>query len=135
MLLRALSLAVVGAHHPNKRGPTRLFELALCVPGEAVHLVPEPKNKADPYAIAVYSAREVQIGYLTAERAPLIGKWIGEGREVQAIFHHRTAFGAAIRAAFDGEVPSIAGLPTPEAKAKVPPAEPDFYPDDEWPDE
>lgn len=67
--MRQLSLHVVGAGHPNRRGGDRRFEILLCVPGEPVHLVLEPKNPADPQAVAVFSGRGVQIGYLTAERA------------------------------------------------------------------
>lgn len=68
--MRQLSLFVVGAGHPNKRGGDRRFEALLCAPGEPIELVPEPRNPADPNAVAVFSIRGVQIGYLTAERAP-----------------------------------------------------------------
>ena len=63
---RELSLAVVGISHPNANGSNRRFEAMLCVPGESVELRPEPKNKHDSNAVAVFSARGVQIGYLTA---------------------------------------------------------------------
>lgn len=46
-----LSLSVVGAAHANPDGSNRRFEILLCVPGEAVELVPEPTNKADPRAM------------------------------------------------------------------------------------
>lgn len=64
----ALSLAVVGAQYPNRDGSDRRFEILLCTPGEPVELVPEPRNRHDENAVAVRSARGVQIGYLTAER-------------------------------------------------------------------
>lgn len=126
----ALSLAVVGADFPNKKGPTRRFEIAMCRPGERVELRPEPHNTADPYAIAVYSKRGVQIGYLTAERAPRLTR-IMESHEARAIFQMATSYGAVIRAAFDGEDPIL-----PEPRPPV--EEPDFeapwvdetYPDD-----
>mgnify|MGYP004553727427 CR=1 FL=1 len=105
--MQSLSLAIVGADHPNKRGPTRWFEIALCAPGEPVELRPEPKNPKDPYAVAVYSCRGVQLGYVTAERAPWIGKLIGEGREVAAVFQGKAAFGAWARVAFDSAEPTI----------------------------
>src|SRR5690349_9077690 len=43
---------VVGSMHPNADGSNRLFEIALCVPGEPITLVREPKNKHDPSAVA-----------------------------------------------------------------------------------
>lgn len=128
MPLPQLSLAVVGADFPNKRGPTRRFELAICRPGEPVELRPEPKNPADPLAVAVFSERGIQIGYLTAERCGRIGALIREGREVLAVFQEHTTFGAVIRAAFDGDRPVL-----PAARAESPP-EPDWWPDEEWPD-
>ncbi len=130
MTLAPLSLSVVGSDYPNKRGPGRRFETALCEPGEPVELIPEPKNPADPRAVAVFSARGIQIGYLTAERCGRIGQLIRQGVEVRAIFQQATPRGAIIRAAFDGEPPE---LPTPhQPKA---PAAPEFWPDEVWPDE
>lgn len=129
MPLPPLSLAVVGADYPNKRGPGRRFEIAICKPGEPVELVPEPKNPADPRAVAVFSCRSVQIGYLTAERCGRIGAMIRDGREVCAIFQEATRSGAVIRVAFDGEVPEL-----PPQRSIEPPSEQDFWPDEEWPD-
>jgi len=130
-----LSLAVVGAAHPNKRGPTRRFEISVSHPGEPVELRPEPKNPADENAVAVFSCRDVQLGYITAERAPWIGGMINQGREVRAIFQWATTYGAVIRIAFDGEQPSIEGLrkPLSEGGSQLPDQE--FYPDPEWPDD
>lgn len=135
--MKALSLAVVGAQYPNKRGPTRLFELALCRPGDPIELRPEPKNPADEYAVAVYSSRGVQIGYLTAERAPWIGGMLNQGRELIAIYQRRTPFGAWIRVGFDGEWPE---LPADDGRFEAVDAEvaddpgPYFEADPEWPD-
>lgn len=132
MTLPALSLAVVGADYPNKgKSPTRRFEIALCIPGEPVDMRPEPKNPADEYAVAVFSVRDVHLGYLTAERAPWIGKLIREGREVQAVFQEAMRTGAVIRVAFDGEAPAL-----PALKPAVPPPPEDsgFWPDPVWDD-
>jgi len=118
-----LSLAVVGADYENKRGPGRRFEIEICKPGEPVQLIPEPKNPADPRAVAVLSMRGVQIGYLTAERCGWIGGMIADGREIKAVFQHKAAYGAVIRAAFDGEVLTLPSPPKP------PTEEPDFWPD------
>lgn len=123
-----LSLAVVGAQHPNLRGPTRQFAIALCKPGDPVELRREPKNPADPHAVAVFNREGMQMGYLTAERAPWIGGMIGRGREMIAIFQSSTEHGAAIRLAFDGAVPVL-----PIMRDR-PSADPDFWPDEEWPE-
>ena len=134
----SLSLAVVGANFPNKgKSPGRRFEIALCLPGEPVELRPEPKNPADPLAIAVYSMRDVQLGYLSAERAPRIGQLMRLGHEVTAIFQEATWDGAVIRVAFGGEAPVLPEpKPRPQAKAKAEPAsEPDFYPDEIYDDD
>jgi hypothetical protein len=127
---RALSLAVVGADHPNKRGPTRRFEIRLCKPGEPIELRPEPKNRADPRAVAVYSERGVQIGYLTAERAPMVGSWIAKKRKLTAVFQERATFGAVIRVGLDGEMPTLPA-PRPEHRYQ----DEDFWPDPVWDDD
>lgn len=130
--MRALSLAIVGADYPNKRGPTRRFEIELSKPGERVQLIPEPKNPADPRAIAVFSERGVQLGYLTAERVSLIHKAVRDGFEPRAIFQKKASYGAVIRVAFDEE-PT---LPEDSAGDPWPPPEPDeFWPDYIPPDE
>lgn len=130
MPLPQISLEVVGADYPNQRGPTRRFEIALCVPGEPIDLVPEPKNPADPRAVAVVSTRGIKLGYLSAERCGRIGALIREGREVTAVFQEPTRYGAAIRVAFDGELPVL-----PEPRPAAPPSGDDFWPDEVWPDE
>lgn len=128
------SLAVVGSDYPNRRGPPRRFELAMCSAGEAILLQPEPDNPADPHAVAVFSVRGIQIGYLTAERAPLIGRMIRQGEDVAAVFQGHTAYGATIRVAFGGELPV---LPEPSSvrpsTAEADPF-PEWLPDDIWPD-
>lgn len=128
--LPQLSLAVVGADFPNPgRSPSRRLGLAICQAGEPVHLLPEPKNKADERAVAVYSCRGIQIGYLSAERCGRIGALIRQGRVITAIFQEHTQFGAVIRAAFDDDQPV---LPAPRAESEP---QPDWWPDEEWPDE
>lgn len=130
-MLPAITLAVVGADYPNKRGPTRRFELAICQPGEPVELRPEPKNPADERAIAVYSERGIQIGYLTAERCGRIGQLMHQGVEIAAIFQEHASFGAYIRVAFDGDVPV---LPPAQEPQTPPEPEPEWYSDEEWPE-
>lgn len=111
MSLAQRSLAVVGADYPNRKGPARRFEIALCIPGETVDLVPEPDNPKDELAVAVFSIRGVQLGYLSAERCGWIGAMLRSGRVITAIFQEPTTYGAAIRIAFDSDEPI---LPTRE---------------------
>lgn len=130
----SLSLAVVGADHPNKTGPLRRFEIAMCKPGEPVNLVLEPNNPADPQAVAVFSARGIQIGYVRAERAALVGGAIRRGL-VSAIFQSAEKWGAIIRVHFDG---TDAILPTPDTERRVQQAgaaKQDWWPDEVWPDD
>jgi hypothetical protein len=119
--LPSMSLAVVGVQYPNADGSNRLFEIALCVPGEVVELRPEPKNKHDERAVAVFSCRGQQIGYLTAERCGRIGRLIQRGHEVRALFQAQAQHGAWIRVAFDGEVPLLGSATMVES---------DFYQDE-----
>lgn len=133
--MRHLSLAVVGADHPNKKGPTRRFEIELCIPGEPVHLIPEPKNSADPRAIAVYSARHIQIGYVRAERAQFIGTMLNRG-SVSAIFQSKAKWGATIRLHFDGTTAVLPDAADSRAADWPPPGseDGDWWPDDEYAD-
>ena len=126
--MRAMSLAIVGADFPNKRGPTRRFELRLCIPGEPVELRPEPKNPADEHAIAVYSVRGVQLGYIPSQRAVFVGKLMREGHNIAAIFQAEAPFGGWCRIAFDGETPVL-----PVQRDQEP--EQDWWPDEMWPEE
>lgn len=125
--LPALSLEVVGAAHPNADGSNRRFIIAMVAPGEQVELRPEPKNKHDRYAVAVFSGRGGQLGYLRAERAPHIGKLIRQGMEIRAVFQAATEHGAWIRVAFEGAEP-VLPPPRPAASAE----ETEFWPDPEW---
>lgn len=141
MTLPSLSLAVVGADFANedKARSNRRFEIALCKPGDAVHLVPEPKNKADRNAVAVFSERGIQMGYITAERCGRIGALIREGREIVAVFQQAAPYGCVIRVAFDGEAPVVDpdAKPIPRRPEPMEGVDPDFEfePDPEWPDE
>jgi len=125
------SLAVVGVEYPNRKGPTRHFAIALCEPGDPVELRREPKNPKDHYAIAVFNRREMQMGYLSAERAAWLAPMLDRGRVMRAIFQQPVQYGAVIRLAFDGEEPL---LPTRE-NADTHGEEPDFYPDEIYPDD
>ena len=129
--MRALSLAIVGIDYPNKRGPGRRFELEICKPGEPIELRPEPGNQFDEHAIAVFSCRGVQLGYLASERAVLIGTLWRQGRDAAAIFQSFEARVGWLRVGFDGDQPSLPVAPSitsePEADG--------FWPDPVYDDD
>lgn len=75
--------------------------------GDPISLVLEPNNKADNSAVAVYSFRGLQIGYLSAERCGWIGSKISQGQDVRAIFQAATKEGAIIRVHLDGGTPTL----------------------------
>lgn len=132
---RELSLAVVGLDFPNERGPgeqggSRRFELALMRPGDPVFLRREPRNPADPRAVAVFSERGARIGYLTAERCGWIGARIDRGEPVSAVLQHD---GAGAQAAYI-RVRLGGGDPTLPMRDERPRDRPDVEPvDDGWP--
>jgi hypothetical protein len=115
----------------------------LCTPGDPVELRPEPKNPFDANAVAIWSERGVQLGYVSAERAALIGKRMGQD-EVNAVFQGMHGDGAYIRIRFGGGLPTLPD-PVPDVP---PPAQPRpmrpavrpvydphaFYPDEEGPE-
>lgn len=126
---RELGLFVVGINYPNadKAKSSRRFEMMLCEPGEPVELRLEPKNPHDENAVAVFSCRDVQLGYLQAERAPWIGGKIRAGEEYKAVFQEPGAAVAMIRIRFGGEAPTLPPRREPRGLAS-----PDgFYPDPE----
>lgn len=131
-----MSLAVVGVAYPNADGSNRRFEIELLAPGEPIDLVPEPRNKNDPRAVAVFARAGGQLGYLTAERCGRIGALIREGVEVNAVFQVQTAWGCWVRATFDGSEPVVdlhARPMKPQAiVAEGIDADEGFYPDPEW---
>ncbi len=124
-----LSLAIVGAAHANADGSNRRFEILLCAPGETVALVPEPRNKADPHAIAVFSARGSQIGYVTAERAPWISSKMAAGAELEAVFQRATDYGALIRVNLNGEKPVLPSSSGEQKALQEQHGEDGFWPD------
>lgn len=127
-MAKQITLPIVGADYPNRKGPTRRFAIELLEPGDAIELQAEPKNPADENAIAVFSIEGVQMGYLPAERAPYVGMMMRRG-EVSAIFQGRGDRGAFCRIAFDGEKPKL-----PPTARNGGDEEQDWWPDEDWPD-
>ncbi len=78
-------LAARGERYPNSDGGSRQDELALCRPGERLSLRREPSNPYDPSAVAIFSSRGVQVGYLSADHAGWIGSKIDRGYDVRAV--------------------------------------------------
>ena len=120
-MLEELSLAIVGAGFDNarRRGkPTgnRQTEILMSEPGEAVTLMPDHRNPHDANAIAVFSSRGVQMGYIVADRTSIIHKAWEAARDVRAVFQEAIVGGAAIRVAFDRDPV----LPPPRPADHVP---------------
>jgi hypothetical protein len=125
------SMLVVGGAHPNADGSNRQFNALTCSPGDGIELRPEPNNKFDPQAVAVFTDRCGQLGYLPANRCGWIGSKLRDGADVRAIFQELISAGPVIRVNLIGQDPV---LPKPVPTRKPPPAPDDFYPDPEWPD-
>lgn len=101
--MRQLSVKIVGANHPNADGGNRRTEIAFCDPGEFLELRREPKNPHDEHAIAVFSARHFQIGYVASERAVLLGTLLRDGHTITAMFQDLATWGAIARIGIDCE--------------------------------
>ncbi len=114
-----LTTSIVGIDFPNedKSKSNRRMECMLCAPGDAVELRLEPTNPYDENAVAIFSDRGTQLGYVSAERAPLIGKRMKEGEAI-AVFQAMHGSGAYIRIRFGGGVPIHSA---PETKVVHPP--------------
>jgi hypothetical protein len=141
--MQELTLAVVGIDFPNADGSNRRSEALMTLPGEPVELVPEPRNRHDGNAIAVVGPRGVQIGYLSAERAPYIGGRMSRGEDVAAIFQGMDGAAAFIRVRLGGGVPTLPAAapvsPAPASSLRPPrraePYDPHaFYPDEDGPE-
>ncbi|WP_052380945.1 HIRAN domain-containing protein [Sphingomonas sp. FUKUSWIS1] len=137
-----LTTSIVNIDFPNedKSKSNRRMECMLCAPGDTVELRLEPTNPFDNNAVAIFSERGTQLGYVSAERAPLIGKRMKEGEAI-AVFQAMHGSGADIRIRFEGGVPTLPdpvsddpkpAQPRPMRPAARPVYDPHaFYPD-EW---
>jgi len=131
-----LTLSIVGIDFPNadRSKSNRRMEVMLCTPGEPVDLRREPKNPHDANAVAVFSLRGVQMGYVSAERAPYIGRRM-QHEDYAVVFQGMSGNMGYVRIRFGGDSPTL-----PEPIEHVPPSrqasfDPDvFYPDPEGPE-
>lgn len=125
--LPSLSLAVVGANYPNADGGNRRSEIAFCDPGEPLELRPEPNNPHDEHAIAVFSARGFQIGYVASQRAVYLKTLLRAGHTLHAIFQDIAPWGAIARVGIDC-VPDLP-LPRDGSPDVTDDGDSGFYPD------
>jgi hypothetical protein len=111
----------------------RRMECMLCAPGVAVELRLEPTNPYDENAVAIFGERGTQLDYVSAERAPLIGKRIKEGEAI-AVF--QTMHGSGVLTLPDPVSDAPKRPPPRQARpAQRPVYDPHaFYPDKEGPE-
>jgi len=140
-----LTTSIVGIDFPNDDASksNRRMECMLCAPGDVVELRIEPTNPFDANAVAIFSDRGTQLGYVSAERAPLIGKRMKED-EATAVFQAMHGSGAYIRIRFGGGLPTlpdpVPDVPKPTPPRQMRPAQRPvydphaFYPDDDGPE-
>ncbi len=103
----------------------------LLAPGAPMALVPEPRNPVDPQAVAVFSPSGLQVGYLSAERAPWIGARIRAGDEVVAIMQGVVGGAGYLRVRIGGGAPT---LPVARERDDEEAGEMEFWPDPEGPE-
>lgn len=125
------SLPIVGEGFENTDGSSRQLELERCVPGEPVRLVRQPDNRHDHMAVAVFSCRGVQVGYLARERAAWIGSKIDRGYDVRAIVQRVRGgpgrLGLVIRLNLEGDDPELPGtLPSFSVLNRLPSGDSNF---------
>ncbi|WP_019516814.1 HIRAN domain-containing protein [Sphingomonas sp. Mn802worker] len=131
--MKELTLAIVGIDFPNndRARSNRRSELMLLAPGAPMMLVPEPRNPVDPQAVAVFSPSGLQVGYLSAERAPWIGARIRAGDEVVAVLQGVVSGAGYLRVRIGGGAPT---LPVGRERDEEGAGEVDFWPDPEGPE-
>lgn len=131
--MKELTLTIVGIDFPNndRTRSNRRSELILLSPGAAMTLVPEPRNPVDPHAVAVFSPSGLQVGYLSAERAPWVGARIRAGDEVAAIYQGLVGSVGYVRVRIGGGAPT---LPVVRKQDERDESEPDFWSDPEGPE-
>lgn len=136
MCMRELTLAIVGIDFANTDGSNRRSELMFTDIGAPLELRPEPKNQHDDLAVAVFSARGVQVGYVTAERAPTVGSKIRAGADVRAIYQGLVGGAGYARVRFDGMDPTLPNKPDPIGAPVAHDTADDcgFYPDPDGPE-
>ncbi|MEG3167910.1 hypothetical protein U1737_06840 [Sphingomonas sp. LB3N6] len=116
-----LTTSIVGIDFP-KRGQVeeqQAHGVHALRPGGHRRATPRAENPFDENAIGIWSERNVQLGYVSAERVPLIGKETGED-EVTAVFQAMHGSGTYIRIWFGGGLPTLPD-PVPDVPRREPP--------------
>jgi HIRAN domain len=101
---------LAGEGQLNDDGGSRQQELWRCYPGEVAELIREPRNRHDPNAISVRSARGVCIGYIARDDAAGLAPIIDAGRHFTAQIHELRggipdypSYGCRVSIAWDGK--------------------------------
>jgi hypothetical protein len=114
----------------DKSKSDRRRECMLCASGDLVELRHKPRNPYDENAVAVWSERGVQLGYVCAKRALLIGKRMKED-DATTVFQPMHGNGANIRIRFGGGLPTLPDLvpdvPMPQPPRQMRPAQRPVY--------
>jgi len=84
---------IAGVSFTNGDGSSRQAALARCRPGENLRLVREANNPHDDEAVAVFSKRGDQLGYVTARANDEVSVWLDEQRRVEAFITEITGGG------------------------------------------
>jgi len=113
------SIAGIDPPNEDKSKSNRRMECMLCAPGEVVELRLKPTDPFENNAVAIFSERGTQLGYVSAERAPLISKRAKEGEAI-AVFQAMHGSGAYIRIRFEGGMPTLPD-PVPDVPKRPPP--------------
>ena len=84
---------IAGVSFTNRDASSRQAALARCRAGENLRLVREPKNPHDDEAVAVYSKRGEQLGYITERANDDVSIWLDEETRVEAFITEITGGG------------------------------------------
>lgn len=76
---------VAGVAHRNRNSSDRQKILERCTVGEELRLVPEPDNRFDPNAVAIYRGNGEQLGYLGRRLAEEMHGWMNKGEHWSAV--------------------------------------------------
>ena len=84
---------IAGVSFTNPDSSSRQAALARCRAGENLRLVREADNPHDDEAVAVYSKRGEQLGYVTARANDSVAIWLDDGTRVEAFITRITGGG------------------------------------------
>lgn len=82
--VRQFITAAKGEGFPNSDGSSRQAAIAELRPGEVIRLIPEPHNRRDSKAVALFTTGDRQIGYLSRDVARLVAAAADRGQTATA---------------------------------------------------